>query len=77
MVEAIIQDRKRIFPVAAHLNGEYGLKDVFVGVPVKLGMKGIEQIIELKLAPEELEALNKSAEAVKQNVAKLSELVLI
>ncbi len=77
MVEAIIQDRKRIFPVAAHLSGEYGLKDVFVGVPVKLGMKGIEQIIELKLAPEELEALHKSAEAVKQNVAKLSELALV
>ena len=77
MVEAIIQDRKRIFPVAAYLNGEYGLKEVFVGVPVKLGMKGIEQIIELKLAPKELEALHKSAEAVKQNVAKLSELALV
>src|SRR3989338_10258728 len=77
MVEAIIQDRKRVFPVAAHLNGQYGLKDCFVGVPVKLGQKGIEQIIELKLAPEELEALHKSAEAVKQNVAKLSELALV
>ncbi len=77
MVEAIVQDRKRIFPVAAYVNGEYGLKDVFVGVPVKLGMKGIEQIIELKLAPEELEALHKSAEAVKENVAKLSEMALV
>ena len=77
MVESIVQDRKRVFPVAAHLNGEYGLKDVFVGVPVKLGQKGIEEIIELKLAPEELEALHKSAEAVKKNVAKLSELALV
>ncbi len=77
MVEAIVQDRKRVFPVAVHLNGQYGLKDCFVGVPVKLGQKGIEQIIELKLAPEELEALKKSADAVKQNVAKLSELALV
>ena len=77
MVEAIVQDRKRIFPVAAYLNGQYGLKDCFVGVPVKLGQNGIEQIIELKLAAEEIEALNKSAEAVKQNVAKLSELALV
>lgn len=77
MVESIVQDRKRVFPVAAHLNGQYGLKDVFVGVPVKLGQNGIEQIIELKLASEELEALKKSADAVKQNVAKLSELALV
>lgn len=77
MVEAIVQDRKRVFPVAAYVNGPYGLKGVFVGVPVKLGQKGIEQIIELRLAPEELEALHKSAEAVKQNVAKLSELALV
>ncbi len=77
MVEAIVQDRKRVFPVAAHLDGQYGLKDCFVGVPVKLGQKGIEQIIELKLAAEELEALKKSADAVKQNVAKLNELALV
>lgn len=77
MVEAIVQDRKRIFPVAAYVSGEYGLRDVFVGVPVRLGIKGIEQVIELKLAPEELDALHKSAEAVKQNVAKLSELALV
>lgn len=77
MVEAIVQDRKRVFPVCTYLNGQYGLKDVFVGVPVKLGQKGIEEIIELKLAPEELDALCKSANAVKQNVAKLSELALV
>lgn len=77
MVEAIVQDRKRVFPLAAYLSGEYGLKDVFIGVPVKLGQKGIEEIIELKLASEELEALHKSAETVKQNIAKLSELALV
>ncbi len=77
MVEAIVQDRKRVFPVAAYLNGEYGLKDVFIGVPVKLGSGGIEEIIELKLAAEELEALHKSAEAVKSNTSKLFELALV
>lgn len=77
MVEAIVQDRKRVFPVAAYLSGEYGLKDVFLGVPVKLGSSGIEEIIELKLAPEELEALHKSAEAVKSNISKLFELSLV
>jgi len=77
MVEAIVQDRKRVLPVATCLSGQYGLKDVFVGVPVVLGQKGIEKIIELKLAPEELEALQKSANAVKENVAKLTELALV
>lgn len=77
MVEAIVQDRKRIFPVAAYLSGEYGLKDVFIGVPVKLGKDGVEEILELKLAPEELEALQKSAASVKENVAKLFELSLV
>lgn len=77
MVEGIVQNRKRVFPVCAYLNGQYGLKDVFVGVPVKLGQKGIEEIIELKLGKEELDALHKSANAVKQNVAKLSELALV
>ena len=77
MIEAIVQDRKRVFPVAAYLNGEYGLKDVFIGVPVKLGAGGIEEIIELKLAAEELESLHKSAEAVKSNTSKLFELSLV
>ena len=77
MVEAIVQDKKRIVPVAAHLNGQYGIKDVFVGVPVKLGKNGVEEIIELKLAPEESDALKKSAELVKQNIDKLTELALV
>jgi len=65
MVDAIILDRKEILPCAAYLNGEYGIKGVVVGVPVKLGKDGIEQIIQLKLTPEEEAALKKSAEAVR------------
>lgn len=66
MVEAILFDKKRILPCATYLEGEYGIKGVVVGVPVKLGRSGIEQIIELKLTPEESAALKKSAEAVRE-----------
>lgn len=66
MVEAIVRDQKRIFPVCALLNGEYGLKNIYLGVPVKLGKKGIEEIIELKLNAQEKELVNQSANAVKQ-----------
>lgn len=66
MVEAIVRDQKRIFPCCALLNGQYGLDNVYVGVPVKLGRNGIEQIIELKLNDEEMEMLHKSAGAVKE-----------
>jgi malate dehydrogenase len=69
MVEAILKDKKKILPCAAYLEGEYGIKGLYVGVPVKLGSKGIEQIIQIKLAPEEKAALDKSAEAVKELVA--------
>jgi malate dehydrogenase len=68
MVEAILKDKKKIMPCAAYLDGEYGIKGLYVGVPVKLGAKGIEQIIEIKLTPDEQAALNKSAEAVKELV---------
>ena len=68
-VEAILKDKKKILPCAAYLEGEYGIRGLFVGVPVKLGAKGIEQIIQIKLTPEEQAALNKSAEAVKELVA--------
>ena len=68
MVEAILKDKKKILPCAAYLDGEYGIKGLYVGVPVKLGAKGIEQIIEIKLTPEEQAALNKSADAVKELV---------
>ena len=65
MVEAIIRDQKRIFPVCAMLNGEYGLKNIYLGVPVKLGKEGIEQIIEIELNTEERASLDASAKAVK------------
>ena len=68
MVEAIIFDRKKILPCAAYLEGEYGIDKAFVGVPVKLGANGVEQIIELKLTTEEGEALKRSADAVKELV---------
>jgi malate dehydrogenase len=69
MVEAILKDKKKILPCAAYLEGEYGIHGLYVGVPVKLGEKGIEQIIEIKLTPEEKAALDKSADAVKELVA--------
>ncbi|MGH7472626.1 MAG: malate dehydrogenase [Candidatus Methylomirabilales bacterium] len=71
MIEAILKDKKKILPCAALLNGEYGLKGLFVGVPVKLGRGGIEQIIEISLTPEEQTALDKSAAAVRELVEKL------
>jgi malate dehydrogenase len=71
MTEAIVKDKKRILPSAVWLEGEYGLKDVMVGVPAKLGKKGVEQIIEIKLSEEEQAALNKSAEGVKGLMAKV------
>ena len=64
MVEAILKDKKKILPCSVYLQGEYGVKNQFLGVPVKLGAKGLEQIIEIKLEPEEQAALMKSA-AVK------------
>jgi len=68
MVDAIILDKKEILPCAAYLEGEYGINEVVVGVPVKLGKNGIEQIIELELTPEEDAALKKSANAVRELV---------
>jgi malate dehydrogenase len=68
MVDAIILDKKEILPCAAYLEGEYGINGVVVGVPVKLGKKGIERIIELELTPEEDAALKKSANAVRELV---------
>ena len=65
MVEAIVRDQKRIFPVCAWLNGEYGMKDIYLGVPVVLGKNGIEKIIELQLNDAEKALLAESAEAVK------------
>lgn len=77
MVEAIVRDQKRIFPVCALLNGEYGMKDIYLGVPVKLGKNGIEEIIEVKLNEDEMELLKGSAEAVKSVMKVLDEMNII
>jgi malate dehydrogenase len=69
MTEAILKDKKKILPCAAYLEGEYGIKGLFVGVPCKLGARGIEQIVQIKLTPDEQSALEKSAGAVKELVA--------
>lgn len=74
MVEAIVRDQKRVFPVCAYLNGEYGMKDIYLGVPVKLGKDGIEQIIEVKLDAEEEKLLETSAKAVKNVMNNLEDL---
>lgn len=66
MVEAILKDKKKILPCAAFLDGEYGISGYYIGVPCKLGSRGIEQIVEIKLTPEEDAALKKSAAAVKE-----------
>jgi malate dehydrogenase len=71
MVEAIVKDQNRILPCAAWLQGEYGMRDTFVGVPVKLNRKGIERIVEVPLTADEKAALAKSADEVKSNIAKL------
>jgi len=71
MVEAIVKDKRKILPCAAFLEGEYGFNDLFVGVPVKLGRNGLEQIIEIKLEEDEAAALRKSADAVQELVDKL------
>ncbi len=71
MVEAILLDKKRILPCAAYLDGEYGVKGLFAGVPVKLGAKGIEQIIQIKLTPEEQAMFQKSVDEVKSLVAAM------
>src|SRR5580704_10160405 len=68
MVEAILKDKKKILPCAVYPEGEYGIKGLFVGVPVKLGASGIEQIIEIKLTPEEKAALDKSSASVRELV---------
>ena len=72
MAEAIIKDKKRILPCAVWLEGEYNLKDVMVGVPVKLGRNGIDEIVQIKLDPGEQEALNKSASGVKASMEKVN-----
>jgi malate dehydrogenase len=74
MAESILKDRKKILPCAAYLEGEYGIQGLFIGVPVKLGAGGIEQIIEIKLTPEERTALGKSAAAVRELVEAMQKM---
>src|SRR4030042_747561 len=71
MTEAILKDKKRILPCCVYLDGEYGLKDICFGVPVKLGAKGVEAIIELQLTEEEKKLVAKSAERVKKSITEL------
>ncbi|NTU59145.1 MAG: malate dehydrogenase [Chlorobiaceae bacterium] len=75
MIESIVLDRKRVLPCSVQLNGEYGINGTFVGVPVKLGRNGVEQIFEIELAPHDLKALQDSAAIVDENVALLQELL--
>jgi malate dehydrogenase len=72
MVESIALDQRRVLPCAAWLDGEYGLRGMYCGVPCKLGRRGLEQIIEVKLTPDETAALRKSAEAVKHTMAAVT-----
>ena len=74
MAEAILKNTKKILPCAALLKGEYGINDLFIGVPVKLGANGIEDIIQIKLTDKEQQALNKSADAVQELVDTLKKL---
>ncbi|MGZ3560022.1 MAG: malate dehydrogenase [Thermodesulfobacteriota bacterium] len=71
MTEAILKDKKRILPCCVYLEGEYGLKDICFGVPVKLGAGGVESIIELQLTEEEKKLVTKSAESVKKSITEL------
>jgi len=66
MIDAIVKDKKKILPCTVLCKGEYGFDDIFIGLPVKLGKKGLVQIIEIKLNEEESDALKKSADAVKK-----------
>lgn len=68
MCEAIVKDKKRILPCAAWLEGEYGLRDLFLGVPVKLGRNGVEEVLEVELTPEEQAALERSAADVRETM---------
>ncbi len=74
MAEAILKDKKKILPCAAYLEGEYGINGLFIGVPVKLGAKGVEEIIEINLTDSEKNGLENSAEAVRELVAALKKL---
>jgi malate dehydrogenase len=71
MVEAILKDKKKILPCAAYLDGQYGTKGLYVGVPVKLGRRGVERVVEITLTAEEQAAFQQSVAAVRELVGKL------
>lgn len=73
MAEAVLKDKKRVLPAVAYLDGEYGLKDICLGIPAILGGDGIERIIELPLMPEEEKALQKSAQSVRHILSMIAE----
>ena len=72
MVEAILTDQKRLVPCSVLLEGEYGMKDLFIGVPIVLGARGVEKIVKLELSAEELAALQKSGKEVADMIHELS-----
>ena len=71
MAESVLNDRKRMLPCSALLNGEYGLDDVYIGVPVLLGRNGVERIVELELENDELESLQRSANFYKSQLKEI------
>ena len=71
MVKAIINDEKRIIPASVYLNGQYGLKEIFLGVPVKIGRQGVEKILELELSESDMSALKVSAQKVAEDISQL------
>jgi malate dehydrogenase len=71
MAEAILKDKKRILPCCAYLEGEYGLKDIYFGVPVKLGSTGVEEVLEVSLTDEEAKLVQESGTAVKESISSL------
>jgi len=77
MAECVLSDTGRILPCSVYLNGEYGIKDVYCGVPVRLSCRGAEEIIEMALSEEENALLKRSGDTVKQGIAKLSEFGLL
>ncbi len=76
MVEAILRDKNRLLPCAVLPHGEYGLKDVYIGLPAVLGREGLKKIVEIKLSDEESKALNASAKSIKENIDKMNELLV-
>jgi len=76
MVEAIVDDQKRVFPVCAYLNGEYSQKNLYLGVPVKLGKGGVEEIIEISLNEEEKKLLTSSVKSVREVMKSLDDMKL-